>query len=140
MGKGLPKKYAKMGFKKGWKAYKKTKGKRKSSPKRKTKTKKKGGYVARRRRYTRRRSSRSKNINIPIGGIAIGLSAMYQLGAFDAAELALAGDIKGAGMRLGQNSVADVVAASIPIAVYGMAKKVIGQQTLFKFGKVHIKL
>lgn len=41
---GLPKKYAKMGFKKGWKAFKaskrKTKSKKTSKPKPKTKTKK----------------------------------------------------------------------------------------------------
>lgn len=51
--KGLPKRYAKMGFKKGWKAYKRSK--RKS---------RKGGYkVARRKRsYRRRASSGLKNL------------------------------------------------------------------------------
>jgi len=39
MGRGLPKKYAKMGFVEGWKAYKASKTKRKLNKRRTTKTK-----------------------------------------------------------------------------------------------------
>jgi len=47
--KGLPKKYAKMGFKKGWAAYKKA---RRTPVRRKT-TRRKGRTMARRRTYRR---------------------------------------------------------------------------------------
>ena len=51
MGRGLPKKYAKMGFKKGWKAYKASQKASKS-----TKTKKGGSKVA--KKGTKRRANR----------------------------------------------------------------------------------
>lgn len=65
MGKGLPKKYAKMGFKKGWKAYKASKRKRKSNPSstRKKNKKRRKTTVAKRRR------SRNKSLTVPLAVI-----------------------------------------------------------------------
>lgn len=72
---GLPKKYAKMGFKKGWAAYKKSK--KKSTPKRKP-TKRKAAprrrrsTMARGRRKQRRRTKKYKSVSI----MSIGHAAM----------------------------------------------------------------
>ena len=73
---GLPKKYAKMGFKKGWKAYKATQGTRKSPVRRKT-TRKRARPMARRRNYRRaaRRAYGARGgmkpiIDGAIGGVA----------------------------------------------------------------------
>lgn len=70
---GLPAKYAKMGFKEGWKAYKATSAYKKKHRKTKTKTKRK--YKTKRkttkRRKTKRRTTR----------VATGLNAMAQKGA-----------------------------------------------------------
>lgn len=60
--KGLPAKYAKMGFKKGWKAYKKSKKKRKASNPRPRRKARKVRKVARRRRYIRKARKTSKSI------------------------------------------------------------------------------
>lgn len=57
--KGLPAKYAKMGFKKGWKAYKASK---KKSPSRTRKTRRKGGRKTMARRYRRKRRGGGKSI------------------------------------------------------------------------------
>jgi len=71
--KGLPKKYAKMGFKKGWAAYKKA---RRTPVKRKT-TRRKGRTMARRRTYRRKarraytaRGGMKPIIDGVIGGVA----------------------------------------------------------------------
>ncbi len=54
---GLPKKYAKMGFKKGWKAYKATKRKTSTITRSRTRTTTRRRPMARRRKYTRRAKS-----------------------------------------------------------------------------------
>jgi len=71
--KGLPKKYAKMGFKKGWAAYKKA---RRTPVRRKT-TRRKGRTMARRRTYRRKarraytaRGGMKPIIDGLIGGVA----------------------------------------------------------------------
>jgi len=65
--RGLPKSYAKMGFKKGWKAYKASKTGRKLNKRRTTKRKVVGvkSMAKRRRRYTRTRARRAKR-KIPL--------------------------------------------------------------------------
>lgn len=57
MGKGLPKKYAKMGFKKGWAAYKRTKGKTRT--KRRTATKRRPVRRKRRLQTKQKKGGRS---------------------------------------------------------------------------------
>jgi hypothetical protein len=116
---------------------KKTTKKRSKSTKKKTTTRKRS---VSKKSTGGRRTSRRMNITIPIGGIAIGLSTIQQLNGFDAAQAAMNGDIMGAGRVLAQNSVADIFAAGIPIAVYGFAKKAIGNQTIFQIGKVRVTL
>jgi len=74
---GLPKKYAKMGFKKGWAAYKKSK----RSPARKatrTSRPRKVKNMARRRSYSRRRGGRKKTgiVGIARGGIYAAIPAL----------------------------------------------------------------
>ena len=68
-GKGLPKKYAKMGFAKGWKAYRASK---RSRPKTKTKTKSR--TMAKRKTY-RRRGSSKKFTDILIGGAGAAITS-----------------------------------------------------------------
>jgi len=70
---GLPRKYAKMGFKKGWKAFRKAHPKR--GAKASTKTKRNVKKVARRRSYSRKRRRRAKKTIpiLPIAGLAAGL-------------------------------------------------------------------
>lgn len=75
--KGLPKKYAKMGFKKGWAAYKKTKRRpatrtRTTTRRRNTRGKRK---MARRRKTYRRYSRRASGFNPIIKGIIAGAGA-----------------------------------------------------------------
>jgi len=60
---GLPKKYAKMGFKRGWRMFKASK--RGRSRVLRTSTKKKGGStMARRRRYAKKKSYRRSKSNV----------------------------------------------------------------------------
>ena len=59
---GLPKKYAKMGFKKGWEAYKALKNKAPKATKRKTATKKVYGTMAKKRSYKKSKKATSKNM------------------------------------------------------------------------------
>jgi len=77
---GLPKKYAKMGFKKGWKEYKKTKVKSKSSLKRKavpTARRRVKTMARRRRTYAKRRTSRRSGMGtltkLALAGAGYGL-------------------------------------------------------------------
>lgn len=74
MGRGLPSKYAKMGFSKGWKAYKKTKVNKGRTTKRKVVGGKKKMAKRRRRRYTskrRRRYSPKIPMEVAVAGISI---------------------------------------------------------------------
>jgi len=70
--KGLPKKYAKMGFKKGWAAYKKVRGttRRKPTTRGKTRVRRTGRKTMAKRKYTRRSNSMGPIINGVLGGIA----------------------------------------------------------------------
>jgi len=63
---GLPKKYAKMGFKEGWRAFKASKKKRRSNPQKTTKRKV--------RRMARRKSRRRRKTTIPVA-LVVGASA-----------------------------------------------------------------
>jgi hypothetical protein len=80
--KGLPKKYAKMGFKKGWAAYKRSKrGRKRKSPARKKTYRRKRAYTApKRRRKTmarRRKKGGSRRRSIRIGtALTIGTVAL----------------------------------------------------------------
>lgn len=69
---GLPKKYAKMGFKKGWREYKKSK--RKSGTKRRTYTKPRKTRKTRRKRRTvtkkKRNNSGGRGMRLHIGALA----------------------------------------------------------------------
>jgi hypothetical protein len=75
--KGLPKKYAKMGFKRGWAAYKRAK----RTPTRKTYTKRKRGvYTARRRsykRYYRRARGGGGGAKQIIDGVIVGAAGAF---------------------------------------------------------------
>lgn len=95
-----------------------------------------------RRSYGRRSSRRSSKggISIPIGGIAVGIATVYQLNGAEAIDNAMSGDFRGAIEAIGKNSVADVIAASIPPLVYGFAKRAMGPVQLFKIGKVRITI
>jgi len=78
---GLPKRYAKMGFKKGWKAFKRAK-KSYSKPKRRTATRKrkkrrKVRTMARRKKYKRRYSRGTNPTKMIMGGIAYGAGREY---------------------------------------------------------------
>lgn len=93
MGKGLPKKYAKMGFKKGWREYKKSKGKtskKRSSPKRKRKRSS--------RRYTRSSSKGNPGgASTPkIGAVFRGLKAAFNYTAAAQGAYTETGSIEGA--------------------------------------------
>ena len=101
MGKGLPKKYAKMGFKKGWAAYKRSKKggtkktTRKKAPKRKytktrASTKRRKSTMARRKK----RGSRKQGIvSLAINGITLGIAAAPIL--MNAKEYLFSGDYQG---------------------------------------------
>jgi hypothetical protein len=70
MKKGLPSKYAKMGFAKGWREYKKSK-KSKSSGDDMARKRRRSRTAPARRRYSRRRS-RKKILGIPVNWIILG--------------------------------------------------------------------
>lgn len=98
MGRGLPKKYAKMGFAKGWKEYRKVhKG---GTTKRKVVGVKK--MTRRRRRYTRKRRRRAKP-KIPLE-VAVALGAIPFTPSWDGAKSLLgdaqAGDFEGIARQL----------------------------------------
>jgi len=89
---GLPAKYAKMGFKDGWAAYKKTKGYKKKSKVTKTTRKTKSKTTKRRKRR-------------PSVRVATGLNAMAQKGArkLRAKKDIMASNYKGAKGRMKSN-------------------------------------
>ena len=69
---GLPKKYAKMGFKKGWRAFKASK---RSTQRKRTTTRKGGVRKTARRAYTSKRRSMKQTIPHPsVTGMASGLA------------------------------------------------------------------
>lgn len=69
MGKGLPAKYAKMGFKKGWAAYRKAHNKTKKRKSSKSKTKKRKYRLTKKKR--RRRCKAKIPLEVAIAGVAI---------------------------------------------------------------------
>jgi hypothetical protein len=79
---GLPKKYAKMGFAKGWQAYKATKSNSTRRTTRRIKSRSTGGvkYMAKRkysgRKGTKSKSGMSKVLNIALG---VGVAAIYEV-------------------------------------------------------------
>ena len=78
---GLPKKYAKMGFKKGWRAYKATK---RATTQRRRSTRKYGVRKTARRAYVRKNNRRSMKKSIPhpsVTGMASGLAIASYLNA-----------------------------------------------------------
>jgi len=78
---GLPKKYAKMGFKKGWRAYKATK---RATTQRRRSTRKGGVRKTARRAYVRKTNRRSMKKSIPhpsVTGMASGLAIASYLNA-----------------------------------------------------------
>jgi len=83
---GLPRKYAKMGFKKGWKAYRASKGKtkKKASP---SPAKKGKPMVRRRARKAYRKFARSRTNTIPL---IDGLQAVYTLDGMSGNRASLA--------------------------------------------------
>ena len=134
--KGLPKKYAKMGFKKGWKAYKASKRKRKSPARKKTYTRRKTrAYTPKRRKRTmarrkKRGRSRGKRISLSVAApVAI-------LGVAAAAPIlnkAMAGnmdDIGGAAQEGLDGLVAAVPAAVAAGVTLGIAKWIIGGSSI----------
>jgi hypothetical protein len=94
MGKGLPKKYAKMGFKKGWAAYKKTKSGRKKST---TKKSPKRTYTKRRKTYMARRKKRGSRkqgiVSLALNGTALAIALAPA--AVNAKNHLFAGDYQG---------------------------------------------
>ena len=85
---GLPKKYAKMGFKRGWRAFKAAKRKR-SSPKRRT---------SRRATNPKRRSMARRKMAVPhpsVTGMAAGFSILDDLNKGDVSGDILKGNIGG---------------------------------------------
>ncbi len=84
---------------------------------------------------------RSRNINVHLGGIAIGAATARQLGFFDAGQNLMDGvPLVEAVAPITNNSVADIMAASVPPIVYGFMKKMTGSPTLFSLGRVKIKI
>ena len=138
--KGLPRKYAKLGFAKGWKKYKASKKSKSKTYSKPTKTKRVKTMARKRRSYSRRRSGKKKTVTIPVGGIAIGLATAGQLGMIDAGKSAIEGDFQGALDKMSQNSVTDVITANIPPLVYGVFKKAAGPVTLFQVGKFKFQI
>jgi len=76
---GLPRKYAKMGFKRGWAAYNRSK-----KPRRKSKSRTQVKHMARRKRFSFRKAYRKAKKGFTLGNITkilvgAGLAAMYEI-------------------------------------------------------------
>lgn len=139
--KGLPKKYAKMGFKKGWVAYKKALAsaarKRKSSTK---KTVKKRSTTAKKSNPGGRRTA--KYTNIGIMKWVTGLHALKRTGIIAGAKQALTGDFEGAVDTITDQAgdTDNLVAAGLPPVICAGVKKVFGKVPLIELGKYKINL
>ena len=140
--KGLPKKYAKMGFKKGWKAFKAAK---RGTKRRRTTT----SRARPRRRNNPKRSVRrvrkSKNVNVNLVELGGGLVLSDQiLGAKGMADL-FGGNFKGAltntAQRMRSKSVQeDLIKTGLGIMVIKAAAKSLGQRRLGKLGPLVLKV
>lgn len=123
---GLPKKYAKMGFEKGWRAFKASKKKRKKNPSSKKKVRRKMA----RRRYTRKRRRRKFTLPLaPVLGLAAGMAP--------AVPKIMAGDIQGVINELSNNYLGyyppdgnfDAVRLTrglVPLIIGGLVHKFVG--------------
>ena len=139
--KGLPKKYAKMGFKKGWAAYKRSKNKgkrkRKSTKKRASPKRRRRSTMARRKSYRR---SRTTSVSLTDMGYAIALAD--HIGLVDAGiTLYQGGDLRGAvdNVRNKAGDISTYVNIGLTTAIYGVTKKIFGGRTLISFGKFRIR-
>jgi len=140
--KGLPKKYAKMGFKKGWKAFKAAK---RGTKRRRTTT----SRARPRRRNNPKRSVRrvrkSKNVNVNLVELGGGLVLSDQiLGAKGMADL-FGGNFRGAltntAARMRSKSVQeDLIKTGLGIMVIKAAAKSLGQRRLGKLGPLVLKV
>jgi hypothetical protein len=72
MKKGLPAKFAKMGFAKGWREYKKSKNSKSSKGDDMARKRRRSRAAPARRRYSRRRSRNKKILGIPKSWILLG--------------------------------------------------------------------
>ena len=142
-GRGLPKKYAKMGFKKGWRAYK--------AAKRGTKRRRKAttSRARPRRRNNPKRSVRrvrkSKNVNVNLVELGGGLVLSDQiLGAKGMSDL-FAGNFRGAltntAARMRSKTIQeDLIKTGLGIMVIKAAAKSLGQRRLGKLGPLVLKV
>ena len=153
---GLPKKYAKMGFKKGWAEYKKSLKKRKSpskkKPVRKAKPKRtRGRTTVARRTTTKRRSKKYTTISIlgdiaPLGwgyttvsGNQIGevldkaIDSIMN-GNGDIAEIAMT-EIQETLNNVTQNPVQVGVKLAIGVGAFRWISKSVGRKKVFTIGK-----
>jgi len=150
MGKGLPKKYAKMGFKKGWAAYKRAKsGRRRAAPRKKSVTRRKRRAYAspkrRVRRVARRRRKMSRStkkriglaVAIPVGIIGAAAAKPVLDGIFS--ETGSMSDL-GTNLQTGLNAAAGAVAPALVAAVgLGVMKMFVGGGS-FDIGKYRVGL
>lgn len=127
---GLPKKYAKMGFKRGWAAYNKKRIKKRS----KTKNKAVSIKMARRRKGYRRHYKRSRSGggvsfgNITKVLIGAGLAAVYEV--FVSPMIPLDGLIKNVAELVAGLFLAGMPGIPMPIKSFGMALGIINAYAL----------
>ena len=127
---GLPKKYAKMGFKKGWKAYKASK---KSTTKKRSTTAKKSNPGGRKT---------AKFTRIRMVPISVGVNAAYQMGFVEAGEKLLEGDFAGAGEAIRDNSgsIRNWIEVGVPAIIAKGFKSIFGSVPLISAGKFKLDL
>ena len=116
---GLPKKYAKMGFKRGWKAYNLTRRKTRKSTK---SYKPKVVHMARRRKYGFRKHSR-KSGSFSMGSvvkvvIGAGIAALYEI--FVSPMIPLSGMVKNL-LEMGIGAFLMMGRFPMPIKAFGAA-------------------
>jgi len=152
---GLPKKYAKMGFKKGWAAYKRAHPKKRSSS-----TKKRSKPTTKRRRKTvaKRRTTRRKKYTT-VSVMALGQAAMQfsnitkqplgdvvndvVIGAINGDEDVIAKVLdvgRGALDNITTNPVGIAIRAGIIAFLFAQGKKIIGHKTIFKVGSFRLTM
>ena len=156
---GLPKKYAKMGFKKGWAAYKKAKKggatKRKPSKGKSSTARRRKATVARKRRSTKRRGSRKKTFSVSltrvgqlawsykqISGNDLGDVSQRLITAFASGNEDMVGilidELNGTMSNVMAQPVQIAVKTSIGVMGFSLLKSVIGTKQLFKVGKFRL--
>jgi len=115
---GLPKKYAKMGFKKGWKAFKAAKRKR-SKPRRTSASKRRGNPKSKGGNPMARRKSKNFNINLlDLGGGIVLADQFLGSQAFDQILALKVPDLKGLPAHLRQRSTQEqLIKTGVGIAV-----------------------